>query len=239
MEQQAIMLVGTTIFKKLVKEYTEKQWHRNCNELPSFIIKRIPLRFTYDNNYFDDCYQGIPVDGYTALVEKMLYGIDVLLNTDYLDNKAELRKKASAVIFTGPIDEYFNFELGVLEYRSLRFEFEEFDFDNYQNNAVINYTSHSTPYTRIIEHKFFNNMNQPKTIISREYPDDWQLGKERFYTINNEKNNALYQMYLERAQKEENVYFGGRLGMYKYFDMDDTIGAAFKLIESLIGEKKA
>lgn len=235
LEQQAIALVGKTIYKKLIKDYTEKQWNKKCTDLPAFIIKRIPLRFTFDNNYFNDKYQGIPLEGYTELIAKMLNGIKVILNTDYLEKKNELEKLASKIIYTGPIDEYYNYLLGVLEYRSLRFVVKELETDSFQGNAVVNYTSHDVPFTRIIEHKFFNFKNQKGTIISEEYPEDWVIGKERFYTVNDDRNNRLYEEYFNLAKREKSVYFGGRLGMYKYFDMDDTVEAAFALVAKIKG----
>ena len=233
LEEQAIMLVGTTIFKKLIKEYTEKQWNKKCTELPPFIIKRLPLRFTFDNNYFNDIYQGIPIDGYTRMVSNMLEGIDVSLGVDFLKNRDLYSSIADHIIYTGPIDEFYDYKFGILEYRSLVFKTKSLDIKSFQNNAVVNYTSHEVPYTRIIEHKFFNDKNQNTTIISEEYPDDWSIGKERFYTVNDEKNNSLYKRYLELARKENNLFFGGRLGMYNYFDMDDTIAAAFELVKNM------
>ena len=233
LEEQAISLVGPTIYRKLIKEYTEKQWGRPCKELPAFIIKRLPVRFEFNNNYFNDTYQGIPIGGYTLLVEKMLDGIEVRCGVDFLKNKEELSKLADKIIYTGPIDEYFDYKFGYLEYRSLRFNVRRLEQEDYQHNAVVNYTSHDVPYTRIIEHKFFENDKSPVTIISEEYPDTWELGKERFYTVNNEQNNNLYNKYVELANKEANVVFGGRLGLYKYLDMDDTIIEAFKLLKTL------
>jgi len=238
LEEQAIMLVGTTIYKKLIKEYTEKQWNRSCLELPSFIIKRIPLRFTFDNNYFNDCYQGVPIDGYTKMIERMLNGVEVKLNVNFLKDKEHFLKISKTIIYTGPIDEFFDYTKGILEYRSLRFETEELNFESYQNNAVVNYTSHDVPYTRIIEHKFFNPSNQQTTIISKEYPENWSLEKERFYTVNDDNNNTLYAEYSKLANLQKNVYFGGRLGMYKYFDMDDTIEAAFALVDKILKERE-
>ena len=233
LEEQAISLVGPTIYRKLIKEYTEKQWGRPCKELPAFIIKRLPVRFEFNNNYFNDTYQGIPMGGYTLLVEKMLEGIEVRCGVDFLKNKNEYSSIAKKIIYTGPIDEYFDYKYGYLEYRSLRFNVRRLEMEDYQHNAVVNYTSHDVPYTRIIEHKHFEGDVSPVTIISEEYPDTWELGKERFYTVNNEANNSLYQKYVELASKENNVLFGGRLGLYKYLDMDDTIIEAFKLLETL------
>ena len=233
LEEQAISLVGPTIYRKLIKEYTEKQWGRSCKELPAFIIKRLPVRFEFNNNYFNDTYQGIPIGGYTLLVEKMLEGIEVRCGVDFLKNKEEYSKLAKKIIYTGPIDEYFGYEFGYLEYRSLKFNVRRLEIEDYQHNAVVNYTSHDVPYTRIIEHKHFENDVSPVTIISEEYPDNWELGKERFYTVNNERNNSLYNRYVELASKENNVVFGGRLGLYKYLDMDDTIIEAFNLIKNL------
>ena len=234
LEEQAINLVGTTIYEKLIKGYTAKQWGRSCTELPSFIIKRIPIRFKFDNNYFDDKYQGIPIGGYTQIVEKMLDGIEVRLNCDYFENKEELDKLASKIIFTGPIDQYYNYCYGELEYRSVRFENEVLDKENFQGNAVINYTEYEVPYTRIIEHKHFEFGTQPKTVISREYSDKWTKDKEPYYPINNEKNNELYSKYKELANKDEKVIFGGRLGQYKYYDMDKVIEEALKCVKEEI-----
>lgn len=228
LEEQAITLVGRDIYEKLVKGYTEKQWGQRATELPAFIIKRLPVRYTYDNNYFNDLYQGIPVGGYTQIIEKMLEGIEVRLSTDYLSNKEELSSLAKKVVFTGMIDEYFDYCYGELEYRSLNFETETLETDNYQGNAVVNYTDYETPYTRVIEHKHFEFGTQPKTIITREYPVTWKRGDEPYYPVNNDKNDALYKKYKELASKETNTIFGGRLGQYKYFDMDDTIAAALE-----------
>lgn len=232
LEEQAISLVGTDIYEKLVKGYTGKQWGRPCTELPAFIIKRLPVRFTYDNNYFNALYQGIPIGGYTKLVERLLKGIDMRLETDYLKDKAELDKLAQTVVYTGPIDAYFNYTLGALQYRSVRFETELLDMENYQGNAVVNYTDSETPYTRIIEHKHFEFGTQPQTVISREYSAEWKLGDEPYYPVNDEKNNALYQQYASLASKESNVIFGGRLGEYKYYDMDAVIAAALKAVSN-------
>ena len=230
LEEQAISLVGRTIYEKLVKCYTEKQWNRDCKDLPAFIIKRLPVRLTYDNNYFNDRYQGIPIGGYTLLVERMLEGIEVQLNTDYLSNKEKYDSMANKVIYTGPLDEYFNYSLGELEWRSLRFENKIYDTDNYQGNAVINYTSHDVEYTRSIEHKHFEYVtDNKKTIVTYEYPKDYKEGLEKYYTINDDKNNALADKYRELAEKEENVIFGGRLAEYKYYDMDDVIKRALEI----------
>ena len=232
LEEQVISLVGTDIYERLIKGYTEKQWGRPCNELPSFIIKRLPVRFTFDNNYFNALYQGIPVDGYTSMVEKMLDGIEVKLNTDFLKNRKELSSIAEKVVYTGPIDEYFDFCYGALNYRSIRFEHEILDTDNYQGNAVINYTDSQTPYTRIIEHKHFVFGNQPKTVISKEFSREWSVGIEPYYPVNDEQNSALYEKYKLLAQDEENIIFGGRLGQYRYFDMDAVIENAMEKAES-------
>lgn len=232
LEEQAISLVGTDIYEKLIKGYTQKQWGRPCNELPSFIIKRLPVRFTYDNNYFNALYQGIPIDGYTSMVDKMLDGIEVRLNTDYFDNKDSLDKIAHKIVYTGAIDAYFNYCYGTLSYRSVRFETEVLDVDNYQGNAVINYTDEKTPYTRIIEHKHFVFGTQEKTVISKEYSQEWTLGIEPYYPVNDDTNNALYQKYKSLAEKETKVIFGGRLGQYRYYDMDATILAALEVAES-------
>ena len=230
LEEQAISLVGRTIYEKLVKCYTEKQWNRDCKDLPAFIIKRLPVRLTYDNNYFNDRYQGIPIGGYTLLVERMLEGIEVQLNTDYLSNKEKYDSIANKVIYTGPLDEYFNYSLGELEWRSLRFENKIYDTDNYQGNAVINYTSHDVEYTRSIEHKHFEYVtDNKKTVVTYEYPADYKEGMEKYYTINDDKNNALADKYRELAEKEKNVIFGGRLAEYKYYDMDDVIKRALEI----------
>ncbi len=229
LEEQAISLVGRDIYTKLIKGYTEKQWGRDCKELPSFIIKRLPVRFTYDNNYFNDRYQGIPEEGYTALIEKLLEGIEVRLNENFLDKREEYLAMADKVIYTGPIDEFFGYKLGKLEYRSLKFETETLDREDYQGNAVVNYTDRETPYTRIIEHKHFNFGKQPKTIITKEYPAEWQEGMEPYYAINDERNTALYSKYAELAKEQDKVIFGGRLGLYKYFDMDKVIEASLEL----------
>ncbi len=230
LEEQAISLVGTEIYQKLIKGYTEKQWGRPCQELPSFIIKRLPLRFTYDNNYFNALYQGIPVEGYTKLVERMLDGASLMLGVDFLERREELMALADKVVYTGPIDAYFDMKLGALEYRSIRFETEILDQPNFQGNAVVNYTDSETPYTRIIEHKFFaqGENDTPKTVISREYSAEWNESSEPFYPINDDKNTELYNRYRELANKEENVIFGGRLASYKYYDMDKVIEAALE-----------
>ena len=232
LEEQAISLVGRDIYEKLIKGYTEKQWGRDCKDLPAFIIKRLPVRLTFDNNYFNALYQGIPVGGYTKMVANMLDGIEVRLNTDYLKNKEELDQLADKVIYTGAIDAYFNYKLGNLEYRSVRFETEVLDKPNFQGNAAVNYTDRETPWTRIIEHKWFefgkdeNGNDLPKTVISREYSSEWKPGDEPYYPVNNERNSDLYKKYKELADKEDKVVFGGRLGEYKYYDMDQVIASA-------------
>lgn len=231
LEEQAIALVGKDIYLKLIKDYTEKQWGRPATELPPFIIKRLPIRFTYDNNYFNDLYQGIPVGGYNILIEKLLGGTDVRINTEYLEHHDEFDSLANKTIFTGPIDEFYQYQLGTLEYRSLRFETEKLNMENYQGNAVVNYTDKETPYTRIIEHKHFEFGTQPITVISREYPETWQKGMEPFYPVNDEKNQVLYRKYAELASKEQKVLFGGRLGEYKYCDMDKVIESALNLVQ--------
>ena len=229
LEEQALSLVGRDVYEKLVKGYTEKQWGRDCKDLPAFIIKRLPLRFTYDNNYFNDRYQGIPIGGYTAIIEKMLSKADVRLNTDYLEHREELDSLADKVIYTGMIDRFYDYKLGVLEYRSVRFETEELETDNFQGNAVVNYTDREVPYTRIIEHKHFEFGKQPVTIISREYSSVWTKGDEPYYPVNDDKNGALYARYEELAKQESKVIFGGRLGSYRYYDMDKVIGAALDM----------
>lgn len=234
LEEQALSLVGTDVYEKLIKGYTEKQWGRDCKELPAFIIKRLPLRFTYDNNYFNDRYQGIPIGGYTKIVEKMLEGSDVLLDTDYFEFIKDNEGIADKVLFTGMIDEYYDFCYGHLEYRTVRFETEVLDCDNYQGNAVVNYTDREVPYTRIIEHKHFEFGKQEKTIISREYSTEWEPGMEPYYPVNNERNNALFEKYKALADKEEKVIFGGRLGNYKYYDMDKVIIAALEAVEKYV-----
>ncbi len=238
LEEQAISLVGRDIYEKLIKGYTEKQWGRDCKKLPPSIIKRLPVRLTFDNNYFNDRYQGIPIGGYTKMIEKMLEGCDVLLNIDFFDEKEKWLSMADKVIYTGTIDKYFDYQFGELEYRSLRFETETLGIDNFQGNAVINYTDAETPFTRIIEHKHFEPENRtaiekPITIITREYPANWKKGDEPYYAVNDTKNTTLYLKYKELADKQDKVIFGGRLGMYKYFDMDDTIIAAWELFKSL------
>ena len=233
LEEQAISLVGRDIYEKLIKGYTEKQWGRPCNELPSFIIKRLPVRLTFDNNYFNALYQGIPMGGYTKMVENMLEGIEVRLNTDYLENKEELDSLADKVVYTGPIDAYFNYKLGTLEYRSVRFETEVLDKPNFQGNAAVNYTDAETPWTRIIEHKWFEFGTQPKTVISREYSSEWKLGDEPYYPVNDEKNGALYAEYNKLGEAETKVIFGGRLGEYKYYDMDAVIAAALAKVKEV------
>ena len=233
LEEQAISLVGRDIYEKLIKGYTEKQWGRPCNELPSFIIKRLPVRLTFDNNYFNALYQGIPMGGYTKMVENMLEGIEVRLNTDYLENKEELDSLADKVVYTGPIDAYFNYKLGTLEYRSVRFETEVLDKPNFQGNAAVNYTDAQTPWTRIIEHKWFEFGTQPKTVISREYSSEWKLGDEPYYPVNDEKNGALYAEYKKLGDAETKVIFGGRLGEYKYYDMDAVITAALAKVKEV------
>ena len=229
LEEQAISLVGTDIYEKLVKGYTEKQWGRPCSELPAFIIKRLPVRFTFDNNYFNALYQGIPIGGYTSMVARMLEGAEIKLNTDYLKNKAELDKLADRIIYTGPIDAYFNYQQGALEYRSVRFETEIMDQPNFQKNTAVNYTDAETPRTRINEHKWFEFGTQPKTIISREYSSEWKPGDEPYYPVNDEKNSHLYEQYRKMAENEKKVIFGGRLGEYKYYDMDQVIEAALSI----------
>ena len=232
LEEQAISLVGRDIYEKLIKGYTEKQWGRDCKDLPAFIIKRLPVRLTFDNNYFNALYQGIPNGGYTALVEKMLDGVEVRLNVDYLAEKASLDKLAEKIVYTGPVDAYFGYQLGALQYRSVRFETEVLDTDNYQGNAVVNYTDAETPYTRIIEHKHFEFGTQPKTVISREYSAEWKKGDEPYYPVNDEKNGALYAAYKKLADAEPGVIFGGRLGEYKYYDMDKVIEAALSVAKN-------
>ena len=231
LEEQAISLIGTDIYEKLVKGYTEKQWGRPCTQLPAFIIKRLPVRLTFDNNYFNAKYQGIPEGGYTKMVEQMLDGIEVRLNQDYLADKANWDAMAGKVIYTGSIDAYFNFCYGPLSYRSVRFETEVLNTPNYQGNAVINYTDRETPYTRIIEHKHFEFGTQPKTVISKEYSSEWQPGVEPYYPVNDEKNTALYQQYKALADAEEKTIFGGRLGEYRYYDMDAVLLSALALVE--------
>ena len=241
LEEQAISLVGKDIYEKLIKGYTEKQWGRDCKDLPSFIIKRLPVRLTFDNNYFNALYQGIPVGGYTKMVANMLDGIEVRLNTDYLENKDDLDKLAEKVVYTGAIDAYFDYKLGALEYRSVRFDTEVLDTPNFQGNAAVNYTDRETPWTRIIEHKWFEfgkddeGNDIPKTVISREYSSEWKVGDEPYYPVNDEKNGKLYQEYKKLAEDEKNVIFGGRLGEYKYYDMDAVIASALGLCEKELG----
>lgn len=236
LEEQAISMVGKDIYEILVKGYTAKQWGRPCAELPSFIIKRLPVRFTFDNNYFNDLYQGIPTEGYTAIVEKMLAGVEVKLSCDFFQNREELEALADRIVFTGMIDQYYDYCYGELEYRGLRFETETLDCDNFQGNAVINYNEYEVPYTRIIEHKHFAFGTQEKTVITREYPAKWEKGQEPYYPVNNDKNNALYEKYRALAQKEQRVVFGGRLGQYKYFDMHQVIAAALSCADQELGE---
>ena len=230
LEEQAISLVGKDIYEKLIKGYTQKQWGKLCTELPSFIIKRLPVRFTYDNNYFNDLYQGIPIGGYTQIIEKMLKGIDIKLNCDFFDHKEGLKDIANKIVFTGMIDRYFDYKLGTLEYRSLKFETEILNEENFQGNAVVNYTEYEVPYTRIIEHKHFEYGKQEKTVITKEYPANRKKGDEPYYPMNDEKNNELYKKYKLLAKEEENVIFGGRLGQYKYYDMHNVIAEALKCV---------
>ena len=232
LEEQAISLVGRDIYEKLIKGYTQKQWGRPCSELPASIIKRLPVRFTYDNNYFNALYQGIPVGGYTQLFEKLLKGIEVRLDTDYKSLMEQGGVEAKHVVYTGPLDEFFGFCYGKLEYRTVRFETEVLDMPNYQGNAVINYTDENTPYTRIIEHKFFEFGTQEKTVISREYSSEWKKGDEPYYPVNDDKNGALYQEYKKLADNEGNVIFGGRLGEYKYYDMDAVVIRALDVVSA-------
>ena len=235
LEEQAISLVGTDIYEKLVKGYTEKQWGRPCNELPAFIIKRLPVRLTFDNNYFNALYQGIPMGGYTKMVENLLEGIEVRLGEDYLEKKEEYDALADRIVYTGPIDAYFDYSLGALEYRSVRFENEVLDMPNFQGNAAVNYTDAETPWTRIIEHKWFEFGDQPKTVISREYSLEWKPGDEPYYPVNDEKNGKLYGEYKKLADQESKVIFGGRLGEYKYYDMDAVIASALDMCENVLG----
>jgi UDP-galactopyranose mutase len=240
LEEQAISLVGRDIYEKLVKGYTEKQWGKKATELPAFIIKRLPVRFVYDNNYFNDTYQGIPIGGYTQITEKMLEGVEVRLNTDFLAHREELAGAAEKIVYTGMIDEFYDYCFGELEYRSLAFETEVLDVENYQGNAVVNYTEYEIPYTRIIEHKHFefqcqDGTNNPKTVITREYPKFWKHGDEPYYPMNDEKNNTIYQKYLEKSKAENQVIFGGRLGMYRYFDMHQVVDEALKCVENELG----
>ena len=234
LEEQAISLVGEDIYRKLIKGYTEKQWGRDCRDLPAFIIKRLPVRFVYDNNYFNDRYQGIPEGGYNMIINKLFEGCDMMPNTDFLCNR-ELADNCDKIIFTGPIDAYYGYSEGRLEYRTLRFETEVLDTDNFQGNAVINYTDRETPYTRIIEHKHFEFGTQEKTVITKEYPSEWEEGMEPYYPVNDEKNQKLYLKYAEKASKEDKVIFGGRLGEYKYYDMDKVIASALGLCRKELG----
>ena len=242
LEEQAISLVGTDIYEKLIKGYTEKQWGRPCSELPSFIIKRLPVRLTFDNNYFNALYQGIPIGGYTQLIDKLLEGAEIKLGVDYLENKDEFDSIANSIVYTGSIDAYYNFCFGELQYRSVRFETELLDIDNYQGNAVVNYTDRETPYTRIIEHKWFEfgkdeyGNDIPKTVISREYSSEWKPGDEPYYPVNDEKNTSLYQKYKKLATQETKTIFGGRLGEYKYYDMDVVIFNALKTAKEQFGD---
>lgn len=231
LEEQAISLVGEDIYKKLVKGYTEKQWGRDCKDLPAFIIKRLPVRYTYDNNYFNDLYQGIPIGGYNVLIDALFAGCDVELNVDYNENKEKYNELGEKVLYTGTLDSYYDYCYGKLEYRSLKFETEVLDEENYQGVAVVNYTDRETPYTRMIEHKHFEYGTQEKTVVTKEYPADWEEGMEPYYPINDEKNQSLYQKYAELTAKEENMIFGGRLAEYKYYDMDKVIESAFDLVE--------
>ena len=231
LEEQAISLVGKDIYEKLIKGYTEKQWGRSTTELPAFIIKRLPVRYTYDNNYFNDKYQGIPEGGYNVIFDKLLEGIDVELNVDFFEKKEELSSKADKVVFTGMIDQYFDYKFGILEYRSLRFEHETLDEENHQGNAVVNYNEREVPYTRIIEHKHFEFGKQPKTVITREYPAEWKQGDEPYYPVNNEKNAEIFKKYQELAEKEKNVIFGGRLADYRYYDMHHVFERALEVVK--------
>ncbi len=226
LEEQAISLIGRTVYEKLIKGYTEKQWGRACTELPAFIIRRLPVRYTFDNNYFNDRYQGIPVGGYNKLIAALLEGIEVRLDTDYLQDRENFDRLAGKIVYTGPVDEFFGYKLGRLEYRGLKFETERLEQENYQGVAVMNFTAREVPYTRIIEHKHFEFGNQPVTYVTREYPADWQPGEEAYYPVNNDRNQSLYQQYAELAEKEENIIFGGRLAEYRYYDMDDVIKSA-------------
>lgn len=233
LEEQAISLIGTDIYTKLIKGYTEKQWGRSCTELPAFIIKRLPVRYTFDNNYFNDRFQGIPVGGYNKLIEGLLAGIEVRTGVDYLKRRDEYKDMAKRIVYTGPIDEYFGYKLGTLEYRGLRFETERLEEENHQGVAVMNYTDRETPWTRIIEHKHFEFVTQPVTYVTKEYPADWKPGQEAYYPVNNEKNQALYAKYADLAKKEKNVIFGGRLAEYKYYDMDDVVESALECVKRM------
>lgn len=236
LEEQAIKLIGKDIYEKLIKGYTEKQWGTRATELPSFIINRLPVRFTYDNNYFNDTYQGIPMGGYTKIIEKMLKNIEVRLDTNFFENRKQLESIANKIVFTGMIDEFYNYKFGTLEYRSLRFEHEILDEENHQGNAVVNYTEYEIPYTRVIEHKHFEYGTQPKTVITREYPATWKKGDEPYYPINNDRNNNIYDKYKELADKESNVIFGGRLAQYKYYDMHHVIEQALNTVNKELNE---
>ena len=237
LEEQAISLVGKDIYEKLVKGYTEKQWGKKANELPAFIIKRLPVRLTFDNNYFNDKYQGIPMGGYNTLIEKMLNGIEIRLNTNFFENREQLQDIAQKIVFTGMIDEFYDYKFGTLEYRSLKFESEIINEENYQGNAVINYTEYEVPYTRVIEHKHFEYKNNSKTVITKEYPAKWKKGDEPYYPINDDKNNDIYKKYKELAEKEDNVIFGGRLAEYKYYDMHNVIEQALKTVKKEFNEE--
>ena len=232
LEEQAISLVGSDIYEALIKGYIEKQWGRSCTELPSFIIRRLPVRFTFDNNYFNDIYQGIPKEGYNKIIERLLDGIEVRTNVDYLQHKDEYNALADKILFTGPIDEFYDFKLGTLEYRGLRFETEQLEEDNHQGVAVVNYTEREIPYTRIIEHKHFVPIESDVTYITKEYPTDWKIGEEAYYPVNDERNYNLYDQYVRLAKQEDKVLFGGRLGQYKYYDMDKVILEALRMAES-------
>ncbi len=236
LEEQAISLVGTDIYKKLVKGYTEKQWGRDCKDLPAFIIRRLPVRFTYDNNYFNDLYQGIPIGGYNVIIDKLFAGCDIETGVDYLEHRKHYDALGETVVYTGTIDAYYQYQFGKLEYRSLRFESEVLDEENHQGVAVVNYTDRETPYTRVIEHKHFEFGTQPKTVITREYPADWKEGMEAYYPVNDEKNQALYQQYAALAENEDHVIFGGRLAEYKYYDMDKVIASALKRTAEYMGD---
>ncbi len=235
LEEQAISLIGKDLYSKLIKGYTEKQWGRDCKELPAFIIKRLPVRYTYDNNYFNDPYQGIPIGGYNGIITKMLENCEILLNTDFNENRSAYMQMAERIVYTGPLDAYFDYCYGKLEYRSLRFETEKFETDNYQGVAVMNFTDRETPYTRIIEHKHFEFGSQPVTYVTKEYPLEWEEGCEPYYAVNDEKNQKIYEQYLQTAQNASNVSFGGRLAEYKYYDMDKTIASALELANKELG----
>lgn len=234
LEEQAISLIGTDVYTKLIKGYTEKQWGRSCTELPAFIIQRLPVRYTFDNNYFNDRYQGIPMGGYNKLIDALLEGVEVRLGVDYNKQRAEYEGLAETVVYTGPIDAYFNYSLGQLEYRGLRFETERLEEENHQGVAVVNYTEREVPYTRSIEHKHFEFGKQPVTYVTKEYPADWKPGEEAYYPVNNDKNQKLYSQYAELAKKEKNVIFGGRLAEYKYYDMDDVIKSALDMVNVIL-----